>query len=163
MAVVNIRPVPRTALSAIESAVAGRNTGDGFASGIYSPEQTERTYEECLARADRLLFEGKRVIVDASFRAESQRRRFLELAAELCVPGMLFICRAVAAVVKNRLEKRRNDVSDADWAIYLKAAQRWEPIGPATERSSWVIDTDHDNRPPLNQVVDVLRRCEIWQ
>ena len=75
------------------------------------------------------LFEGKRVIVDASFREESQRRRFLDLAAKWSVPGILLICQADAAVVKTRLENRRDDVSDADWAIYLEAAQRWEPLG----------------------------------
>ena len=38
-----------------------------FEEGIYTPEWTERTYAECLRRAEALLFEGRHVIVDASF------------------------------------------------------------------------------------------------
>ena len=55
-------------------------------------------------RRVRRLFEGKRVIVDASFRDESQRVRFLDLAAQWSVPGLFLICQADAAVVKTRLE-----------------------------------------------------------
>ena len=59
-----------------ELAKASDQTGgeavSGYESGIYTPEWNVRTYEECLARADAGLLEGKRVIVDASFRDESQ-------------------------------------------------------------------------------------------
>ena len=64
------------------------------------PSGTNEPIEECLARAEAALFEGKRVIVDATFRDESQRRRFLDLAAQWSVPGILLICQADAAVVK---------------------------------------------------------------
>ena len=52
------------------SGIAGAGAVDRYASGIYTPKWNERTYEECLARADAALFEGKRVIVDATFRDE---------------------------------------------------------------------------------------------
>src|SRR5579884_50476 len=39
---------------------------------IYTSEWTARTYAECLHRAEQLLFEGKRVIVDATFREDEQ-------------------------------------------------------------------------------------------
>ena len=145
------------------AARSDHDAADGFASGIYTPEWTERTYQECFARADAALFEGKRVIVDASFRAESQRRRFLGLAADWCVPGILFICQADAGVVKTRLEKRRNDISDADWAIYLEAAQRWESLGARTQELSHAISTDRDESDPLNQALGILRGCELWE
>src|SRR5262249_30885350 len=49
-------------------------------SDLYSKERNRATYADCLARAERLLFEGKRVIVDATFREETQRGIFLEAA-----------------------------------------------------------------------------------
>ena len=55
-------------------------TPAGFEQGIYAPEWTERTYAECLRRAEQMLFEGQRVIVDANFRHDVQRRRFIEAA-----------------------------------------------------------------------------------
>jgi uncharacterized protein len=138
-------------------------SGDGFASGIYTPQWNERTYQECLARAEAALFNGKRVIVDASFRDESWRRWFLKLSERWSVPGLLLICGADPAVVKNRLEERRNDVSDADWTIYLQAAQRWEPLGRRTQECSHAIDTGRDDLAPLVQALDALRERGLWE
>ena len=75
-----------------------------FASDIYTPQWTERTYSECLRRAEALLFEGRRVVVDATFQTEANRVRFLDLATRLGVPGVLLLCRADPSVVRARLE-----------------------------------------------------------
>jgi uncharacterized protein len=149
-----------------ELAKASGETGGeavtGYASGIYTPEWNERTYEECFARADAALFQGKRSIVDASFRDESQRRRFLDLAAQWSVRGMLLICDADAAVVKRRLEGRRHNISDADLAIYLQAAQRWEPLGQRTKQFCHTIDTSRSGSSSLFQTLEILRQHELW-
>jgi uncharacterized protein len=144
------------------SGIAARHAVDGYANGIYTREWNERTYEECLARAEAALFEGKRVLVDASFRAESERQRFLDLAAQWSVPGILLICQADAAVVKTRLEARRDDVSDADWAIYLEAAQRWEPPRPRTQQLCHAIDSGPSDSSGFTQALEILRRYELW-
>jgi uncharacterized protein len=146
---------------ALESGTHDNESQGTYASGIYTSEWTERTYNECFARAVAALFEGKRVIVDASFRAEFQRRRFLDLAAEWCIPGILFVCHADEAVVKTRLEKRRNDVSDADWAIYLEAVQRWEPLGGRTMQRALMIETGRDGSEPLKQAIEALKDYDI--
>ncbi len=144
------------------SGVAGREAAAGYASGIYTPEWNEQTYEECLVRADAALLEGKRVLVDASFRDESPRRRFLDLAAKRSVPVTLLMCHADTAVVKTRLEERRDDVSDADWAIYLQAAERWESLGARTQQFCYAIETGRVDSPPLIQALENLRRLELW-
>jgi uncharacterized protein len=146
---------------ALESGTHDNESQGTYASGIYTSEWTERTYKECLSRADAALFEGKRVIVDASFRAETQRQRFLDLAAECCVPGILFVCHAGAAVVKTRLEKRPNDVSDADWAIYLEAAQRWEPLGGRTMQKTLMVETGRGDSEPLKQAIETLKDYDL--
>ena len=61
-----------------------------YGKGIYSREWDERTYAECSRRAESLLFEGRRVLVDASFGREADRRHFLELAARRGVPEVFF-------------------------------------------------------------------------
>jgi uncharacterized protein len=147
---------------AMASGAATTGDPNGYASGIYTPEWNDRTYQECLARAEAALFEGKRVLIDASFRDERQRRRFLDLAAHWSVPGTLLICQADAAVVKSRLEERRDDASDADWAIYLQATQRWEPPGPGTQQLCQTIETGRDHSSSLLQSLRVLRRLELW-
>src|SRR6185312_13485577 len=92
-----------------------------FGEGIYTAEWTERTYAECLRRAEGLMFEGKRALVDANFRDEAWRRAFLEAAIRLGVPGAFLLCEADPAVVAERLARRRGDASDADWPVYVKA------------------------------------------
>jgi aminoglycoside phosphotransferase family enzyme/predicted kinase len=143
--------------------LASADAPSRYAAGIYSPEWTAQTYDECLARADAALFEGKRVLVDATFRAESHRLRFLNMALHWGVPGIFLICHADAAVVKSRIEQRRNDVSDADWAIYLQAARHWEPPGPRVYYFSHAIDTGRSDPQPLQQALDSLRQCEVWE
>ncbi len=105
-----------------------------FGKGIYSPAWTNRTYVECLRRAERFLFEGKRVIVDASFGEERRRQDFLELAVRLAVPGAFILCQADPEEIRLRLGERRGDASDADWSIYQKAAERWQEIGSFTRQ-----------------------------
>ena len=145
----------------VRKELAGRRDHDAstasFASDIYTPQWTKRTYSECLRRAEALLFEGQRVVVDASFVAQAYRRRFLELAVRSGVPGVLLLCHADPAVVRTRLESRRDDASDADWRIYLEAAQRWEEPHPDTPGIFREIDTGPDAPVALAHALEVLR------
>lgn len=113
-----------------------------FEQGIYDSEWTERTYAECLRRAEVMLLEGHRVLVDANFREDGRRRTFLDAARRLAVPGLFVECRADPEVVRQRLQARRGDASDADWAIYEQAARAWEPSSPALAEYHFVLGTD---------------------
>lgn len=139
---------------------AGRRQGpSAFGEGIYAAEWTERTYAECLRRAEGLLFEGKRVLVDANFREEAWRRAFLEAATRWGVPGGLLLCQAEPALVRKRLASRRGDASDADWPVYLKAADTWEEPGPRTRPFLQTVATGGSVEHALSQAVEVLR---VW-
>jgi len=113
-----------------------------FEGGIYSAEWTERTYTECLRRAEALLFEGSRVIVDATFAREVWRQAFMDLAQRWSVPVLFFLCRAEPEVVKARLANRSNDASDADWLVHVQAAARWEQVGEHTREVLREIATE---------------------
>ncbi len=110
-------------------------------SGIYTTEWTDRTYAECLSRAETLLFEGGRVIVDANFREERLRRMFLDTGVRYGVPVLFLVCAAEASTIKARLESRHGDASDANWKVYQHLAQTWEEPGPRTKRAWQVIST----------------------
>ena len=56
----------------------------------------------------------------------------------------LILCRADADVIRERLERRKGDVSDADWAIHGEMARRWEELGPETETVAQWVDTGED-------------------
>lgn len=128
-----------------------------FGEGIYSTVWTERTYEECLRRAERLLFEGNRVVVDANFREEKQRAAFLEDARRWGVPAVFLLCRAAPEQVRARLGERRGDVSDADWSVFLKVAERWEEPGPLVRRALREVPTGGAAEGTLSRALDALR------
>jgi aminoglycoside phosphotransferase family enzyme/predicted kinase len=139
----------------------GETASAGYGEGIYGPEWHDRTYAECSRRAQALLFEGSRVLLDASFGREADRRHFLELAASRGVPGFLLLCRAEPAVVRARLAGRRHDASDADWTIFVEAAARLEEPGPITGRSSCEIEAGGDRGQAASRAIDVLRDLGI--
>jgi aminoglycoside phosphotransferase family enzyme/predicted kinase len=100
----------------------------GFGAGIYTEEWNDRTYATCLDRARDLVFEGERVIVDASFREDRRRRAFLESAIGSGVRSLFLVCHAPPETVRLRLAARSGDASDANWSIYQAAAHAWEGV-----------------------------------
>ena len=129
-----------------------------FEDAIYTPEWTKRTYAECLRRAERALFDGKRVVVDATFREERTRAVFLDAAVRRAVPALLLLCEADPAVVRARLEDRRGDASDADWTVHLQAAARWEEPGPSTREAIRTLSTSDGRERALAAAMAVLRQ-----
>jgi len=139
----------------VRKELAGLSPTARAAADVYSPEWTERTYAECLRRAEVLLFDGRRVIVDATFGSDAHRRQFFDLAARLAVPAALAVCRVDPAAARARLADRRGDASEADWAVYESAARRWEPPGPEARAHWWDVSTDG---PPEAAAAVVLGR-----
>jgi aminoglycoside phosphotransferase family enzyme/predicted kinase len=129
--------------------------------GLYATEWTDRTYTECLRRAEVLLFEGGRVIVDASFGSEARRRAFLDAAAGLGVPALFLLCRASPGVARARIEGRRGDASDADWQIYERAASRWQEAGPLTRPLVREVTTDGGPDESLAPALGALRELRL--
>jgi aminoglycoside phosphotransferase family enzyme/predicted kinase len=123
---------------------------------LYSLDWDNRTYGECLARAAKLLSEGKRVVVDATFREERRRRLFLESAVQWGVPGLLLICQARAETISKRLEARRGDASDADISIHERIARQWEEPGDFTRQFLHIVNTDFSREQVLSEALKLL-------
>jgi aminoglycoside phosphotransferase family enzyme/predicted kinase len=140
---------------------AAAPTAQGFEAGIYTQSWTERTYAECLRRAEKLLFEGQRVLVDATFRDEGMRRTFVQSALRRGVPAVLLLCQAEPEIVRERLENRRGDASDADWNIHLQAALHWEEPTAATRRHLRSVRTGDRLEAALAQALDALREVAL--
>ncbi len=128
---------------------------------LYIAEWNERTYAECLRRAERLLFEGKRVLVDATFREEQKRRNFLEVAIQWGVSGGMLLCQTESETVRRRLEKRQGDASDAEWSVYVQVAENWEEISALTRRDSHPISTEGSAEQALSRALEVLRQLGL--
>jgi aminoglycoside phosphotransferase family enzyme/predicted kinase len=128
--------------------------------GIYTPEWTGRTYHECLRRAEVVIRNGGRVIVDATFAHESHRDAFFDRARELAVPVVSLLCRLDPRAAHQRLRARRGDASDADERIYYELAAKWEPGDPRYQRQTFEIDTTDAGRA-LDQALSLLRAMKL--
>ncbi|MDE0394069.1 MAG: AAA family ATPase [Gammaproteobacteria bacterium] len=115
-----------------DEGAGGRATGAGYLAGIYAPEWTGRTYAECAKRAEALLLEGDRVVVEGSFRVDAHRKALADLAAALGVRFLVFDCVTSPEEARRRLAGRAPGPSDADWAIHERMAAEREPASGAT-------------------------------
>lgn len=93
----------RAGFTVIRSDVVRKELAIHEQGSIYTPEWHERTYAECLRRAERLLHDGQRVLLDATFRAEAQRHAFLNAAVRWGVPACMLLCEARSETVRQRL------------------------------------------------------------
>jgi aminoglycoside phosphotransferase family enzyme/predicted kinase len=128
---------------------------------LYSPEWTERTYGECWRRAERQLLEGRRVLVDATFREEQQRQAFLNAAVRSGVPAVILLCQAEPETVRRRLGMRQRDASDADWSVYLQVAASWEEMGTHAGQVRHAISTEGSPEQVLARALAALRQSGL--
>jgi aminoglycoside phosphotransferase family enzyme/predicted kinase len=125
--------------------------------GLYTHAWNDRTYDECLARAEVRLRSGGRVVVDASFKDEHRREAFLDLAQRMGTRARMFCCVAPPEAVRSRLAERTDDPSDADWSIYEHARRTWDAFGPRTREWVTEIDTDLAHEVAVQHALDRLR------
>lgn len=129
---------------------------------LYTPEWNERTYAECLRRAEALFSDGKRVIVDATFREEKTRRTFMEAAVRCGVPGLILLCQANSETARQHIAQRRGDASDADWNVFLRLAEDWEDFGNTTRKLLHPISTERNPEQAVSNALEVLRVVGLY-
>jgi aminoglycoside phosphotransferase family enzyme/predicted kinase len=141
----------------VRKELAGAAAGED----LYTPEWNERTYGECLRRAEALLAEGGRVLVDANCREERRRRAFLDLARRSGVRALVLVCQAAPEVVRGRLQGRQGDASDADWQVFLKLRATWEGPGELTQRFWHVIPSEGTQEETFRRAWEALRGAAL--
>ena len=104
---------------------AERHRAAPWQADIYTPGWTQRTYQELLRRAGRLLARGESVIADASWESPAHRAAAVALAGAARADLVALQCAAPADIRHRRLAARTGDVSDADVAVarHMAAAQ----------------------------------------
>jgi predicted kinase len=129
---------------------------------VYSRDGDERTYAACLSQTEQQVLAGRRVIVDATFRDEGRRRLFLDSAVRCGVPSLILLCEAGPELVRQRLESRRNDASDANWSVYLYAAEHWQPFGPLTAPAVHKISTAESPELAVQAALRALEEAKLY-
>ncbi|GAB3366389.1 bifunctional aminoglycoside phosphotransferase/ATP-binding protein [Giesbergeria giesbergeri] len=74
--------------------------------GIYTPDATQRTYEQLALLAAQVLQAGFPVLVDATFLAQRHRAQLVAVAAQQQVPCRILAFDAPAEVLRERVQRR---------------------------------------------------------
>lgn len=104
----------------IAGIAAGRHVYVEYGSGMYGPDMTDEVYRAMAERATAAAKHGRRVIVDATFLAASQRLRFHETCIREGLNPFFVFCFADESALRNRVARRMAegvDVSDAHMAV----------------------------------------------
>jgi predicted kinase len=104
-----------------------------FAEPRYTGGEHAAVYGWCHTLLKSLLVVGRSVIFDATNLEERTRRRVYDLAHECDAHLQIIWAACPPSVVQERMLRRRaaqdeDDMSDADWPIYLDMRRRAEPI-----------------------------------
>ncbi len=123
----------------------------GFGEGIYSEDWTKRVYEEMINRARVLKDAGKHVVIDATFLKKWQRDMVKKELGDV----LFLMTVADEEEIKKRLSQRE-DISDADWNIYLRQKEVFEP-----PEDTITINTQKDREEIKAELWKILQRYAL--
>ncbi len=126
--------------------------------GIYTPEATRRTYQKMSELAEQTIRAGYSAIADATFLQSRQRKLFQELAEKLRINYVILSTRAPVAILRNRIERRRQtqkDPSEADLSVLESQLQNQQPLTPGENLHAVIIDTEQNG---FDDAVKLIRR-----
>lgn len=118
--------------------------------GIYSSDITMLTYQRLASLASRCLKSGYPCITDATFLQTTQRDLLREVAHECQVPFCIIKLDVPEAVLKARLENRRDDVSEANLDVLQQQKANLEPLGPEELKQS--ISWPYEDPPEYGNI-----------
>jgi hypothetical protein len=126
----------------------------GFQEGLYSPQMSERVYQELFRRARTYLSQSRTCILDATFARRTYRVQIAEIAQKIGLEPIFIHSLCPEPVVLERLAQRQAepDASDATPGVYYRLKERFEPLGPEC-RSLIEIDTAQDLETILNTIL----------
>ena len=116
----------------------------------YTDEEDRLVYDELLERARQRLAAGESVVLDGTFRDAEQRERARAVATGADAAFSLLRVECEEAVVKERIEAREDDASDADFDVHAQFRETFDPCS-----------IDHvtvDNTAGLDQVAHQIEQ-----
>lgn len=147
----------------VRKTLAGLSPGDrpvGAARDeLYSPAMTDRTYAALLERARDELTAGRGIIVDATYPTIERRAAVMALAGSLNAPWVVVHSTATEGIIRQRLQARAaeaSEPSDADFAVYLRARDAYQPPAEVPARHRVEAPADALSEVVISRVLDAL-------
>ncbi|QEC69187.1 ATP-binding protein [Panacibacter ginsenosidivorans] len=121
-----------------------------FGIRTYSIKEKLSVYNEMLAQMQKAIKQNKNVVLDATFYTNDIRKKFID---EVKNKDLVFIeVTAEEPLIRERLKRPRGD-SEADFEVYKKINQEWEPLH---ENHLILTSTDDNIKDMLEKTADYL-------
>lgn len=143
---------------------ATADSGSATGAGLYSAQQTEKTYARLMELADGALEVGYPVIVDATFLQRERRDSFCALAQRRRVPFAIIDCQAPDTELEHRIQRRAGQGDDASEAtLGVLAAQReaQQPLTPEEHRYAVAVETGKANIDNILQALTGIAEAPL--
>jgi hypothetical protein len=111
---------------------------------LYSEEMTAKTYGRLLELGVMLADRGWKVILDAKFDRASWRTDAIALAQSHNLPLEILYCTAPIEVLRERLQRRKGDITDATVELLNAQQTAFEPCTEFEQSYVKIIDTMSD-------------------
>lgn len=121
---------------------------DLFPDPEYTDAEMRAVYDELFDRARAAVRDGDTVVLDGTFQHAADRERAESLADDLGAPFALVKVECSEDVVRDRIEARTGDESDADFAIH----QQYREAFDALDADHVAVDNSGDLDGTLAQV-----------
>jgi hypothetical protein len=120
-----------------------------FEKPVYDEEDKRIVYNELFSQTGKYLAMGKNVILDGTFYTKVLRQRAKEVGKSFCEEVYFVYCETPEELLKERINKRKDKFSDADYSVYLKMKKIFEEF----EEDVIIIDTSD----PVNTNIDIIK------
>ncbi|MBI2085492.1 MAG: AAA family ATPase [Candidatus Aenigmarchaeota archaeon] len=120
----------------------------------YTEKERDTVYEQILTIAGQKLRGGEDCILDGTFYKKSLRNEARETAEKNGSKFHLVECVLHEDSVKKRINARKGDESEADFAVYRKLKKTFEPI----TRKHIVIDTSKGTKNNIDKILEDIKK-----
>lgn len=121
-----------------------------FKNPVYNENDKRVVYNELFSRAREYLSSGKNVILDGTFYTKSLRDKAKEVGASVSEKVIFIYCETPEQILKERITKRKDKFSDADFSVYLKIKEVFEDF----EEEVIIVDT---SKPIDSNIRDIIK------
>jgi uncharacterized protein len=108
---------------------------------IYTTSMSQKTYDRLLELGVKLAQAGYAVILDAKYDRQALRQSVIAQAQSQNIPLQILHCTAPMTVLRDRLNQRQGDISDAGVALINSQIAQAESFTPAEQAYVTTIDT----------------------
>ena len=132
---------------------------ESFEQGIYSEKMSRKTYQKMRFEAAKRLNQGESVILDGSYKRQSERLALVALAEKTNAEIHFLECRGPLNEIQRRLAQREHQadaVSDGRRAIFNQQRQDFDPVEEPVKSKCLLIRSDQVMEPLISKLIRKL-------